>query len=137
MSVMHLSDGTSRLGIELVRWDGDAYLAVVVESRGFAGRNDLHVADQAFRRFCKELLSLQQTLSGEARLTSVAERELELRVAPADRLGHIAVTGSTGYQVHMAHTHKYYWHSIQFGFEVEPSALDSAVRTAWVQEYAA
>ena len=134
MEVLSLSDGTSQLEIELLRWDGDAYVAVRVESRGFAGRNDLHIASSDFERFCTDLISVQKSLKGEARLVSVASGELDVRIGPADSLGHLAVNGNTGYHVQMAHTS--YWHSVQFGFQIEPSVLDAAVRIPWVRDHA-
>ncbi|HKE43707.1 MAG TPA: hypothetical protein VKB41_04125 [Steroidobacteraceae bacterium] len=134
MDVLSLSDGASQLKIELLSWDGDAYVAVHAQSHGFAGRNDLHVASQDFKRFCGELVALQKSLKGEARLVSAVEGELDIRIAPADSRGHIAVTGNTGYNVQAADNS--YWHSVHFGFQVEPGALDAAVKVPWVSNHA-
>jgi hypothetical protein len=134
MPPLRLTDGASSLLIDLASWDGDAYVTVTVESRGFAGRNDLHVVAAEFRAFCASLVTLQRTLKGEARLTSVMPNELDIVVAPADALGHIVVKGHTGYDVQMAHTS--YWHSVHFGFQVEPTQLDAAAKVPWVTEHA-
>jgi hypothetical protein len=134
MPPLRLTDGTSSLVIDLASWDGDAYVAVAVESRGFAGRNDLHVVADAFQTFCTSLVSLQRTLKGEARLTGVMPNELDIVLAPADALGHIVVKGHIGYDVQMAHTS--YWHAVHFGFQVEPTQLDAAANVPWVTEHA-
>ncbi|MDJ0927522.1 MAG: hypothetical protein QNJ73_07700 [Gammaproteobacteria bacterium] len=135
METLSLSDGTSRLDIGLVRWDGDAYITIEVDSRGFCGRNDLHVLGAGFSAFCRNLLVLQETLQGKATLSSVVDRELDLTVARSDALGHISVTGSTGYEIEMNHTS--FWHSVHFGFQLEPNRLDICTRIPWVREYAA
>ena|SRR5882672_2560646 len=134
MPPLQLTDGTSSLAIDLASWDGDAYVTVAINSRGFAGRNDLHIIAEAFNNFCAALVSLQRTLTGEARLTGVMPNELDIVLAPADRLGHIAVKGHTGYKVQLAHTS--YWHAVHFGFQVEPTQLDAAAKVPWVTEHA-
>jgi len=133
MSGLSLTDGVSRLELDLASWDGDAYLTVSVDSRGFAGRNDLHVLGHDFTRFCADLLELQRTLKGEARVVAVHPSELDVHIRRADGLGHIAVSGTTGYHVQIAHAS--YWHAVHFGFQIEPNQLDSAVRGSWVQQY--
>jgi hypothetical protein len=134
MPPLRLTDGTSFLEIDLASWDGDAYVTVAIESRGFAGRNDLHVVACEFQSFCASLVSLQRTLKGEARLTGVMPNELDIVLAPADALGHIVVKGHTGYEVQMAHTS--HWHAVHFGFQVDPTQLDAAVKVPWVTEHA-
>src|SRR5690606_4817575 len=118
MSGLSLTDGESRLELDLAVWDGDAYVTVSVDSRGFAGRNDLHVLGPDFRKFCADLLNLQRTLKGEARIVAVHPSELDVKIRRADSLGHLAVVGTTGYHVQMAHTS--YWHAVHFGFQIEP-----------------
>ena len=135
MSSLLLTDGASRLELDLVRWDGDAYLSVVVDSRGFSGRNDLHVVAAAFRLFCSQLLALQRTLKGEARLTALVPAELDIHIEPAGSTGHLAIVGRTGYHMQIAYTT--YWHEVHFGFQIEPGQLDAAARIPWVRQYAA
>jgi hypothetical protein len=134
MPPLRLTDRASSLAIDLASWDGDAYVTIAVESCGFAGRNDLHVVADAFHAFCTSLISLQRTLKGEARLTGVIPNELDIVLAPANALGHIVVKGHTGYDVQMAHTS--YWHAVHFGFQVDPTQLDAAVKVPWVTEHA-
>jgi hypothetical protein len=49
--------------------------------------------------------------------------------------GHIAVSGKTGYLIQ--HESGGFWHSVEFGFEFDPSQLASATKLAWVSRYAA
>jgi hypothetical protein len=133
MASFSLTDGTSSLEIALVQWDGDAYISIVVDSRGFTGRNDLHVEANEFSRFCSHVLEIQRTLKGEARMRAVNSSELLLHIHPFGSLGHFSVVGSTGYRVQMAHTS--YWHAVHFGFQIDPSQLDNAVKVPWVSQY--
>lgn len=130
-----LTDDTSRLEIDLAAWDGDAYVTILVNSRGFTGRNDLHVGASDFRTFCSQLLSVQRTLKGEARLLGVNPEQLDIRIAPANSRGYFAVTGFTGYDVPVTEGER--WHAVQFGFVIDPSQLDAAVHVPWVRKYAA
>lgn len=134
MPPLRLTDGMSCLEIDLADWDGDAYVTVAIESSGYAGRNDLHVVSEDFTEFCSSLIELQRTLKGRARLTGVMPEELDIVFTPAGSLGHIAVTGHTGYHVQMAHTT--YWHAVHFGFQIEPTELDAAAAVPWVAEHA-
>ena len=134
MPPLRLTDGTSFLEIDLTSCDGDAFVSVAIESRGYAGRNDMHVFSEAFTDFCASLIALQRSLKGQARLTGVMSDELDIVLAPADALGHIAVKGHAGHHVHMAHTS--YWHAVHFGFQIEPTQLDAAARVPWVTEHA-
>lgn len=129
-----LTDDTSVLEIDLASWDGDAYVTVRVDSRGYAGANDVYVLDSEFRQFCSNLLKLQETLKGQAVLSSVSPGELEIRLEPFDALGHISVIGKLGY--HMFTRHSSNWHSVEFGFEFDPQQLDGAARVDWVRKYA-
>ena len=135
MTALRFTGDASSLEINLASWDGDAYVTVVVESHGFRGHNDLYILGDAFKAFCRGLLELQGSLRGEARLVAVSPEELEITFKPADALGHIRVSGRTGY--HVQANHKADWHEVRFGFQIEPSALDSAVKVGWVREHAA
>lgn len=133
--MISLSDGISVLEIDLASWDDDAYITVKIDSRGYSGLNDLHVLAVDFKNFCKDLLSLQATLKGSAELNSVIPNELHIKIQPLDSLGHISVTGKTGYQIHTQHSCN--WHSVEFGFEVDPQELDKVAKVEWVKKYAA
>ena len=134
METLRLSDGESLIEIDLVQLDPDAYISIRVDSRGFLGRNDLHILDSEFRNFCEDLVAMQNTLKGKASLASVAEDELSLSIAPSDSLGHFSVVGSTGY--HLRTGLHSYWHQVTFGFTIEPTQLDRAVKVDWVKENA-
>ena len=133
MDPLVLSDGENTFRMQLLRWDGDAYISVSVDSNGFAGRNDLHILGDEFKMFCANLLAVQQSLKGECHISSISPNELDVKIRPADSLGHFEVLGETGY--HVISDHQAYWHSVSFGFQIEPSQLDRAIRVPWVVEY--
>lgn len=99
-----------------------------------AAKNDLWLLGADFQRFCTELVELEATRKGEAKIESVSPGELELTVGSIDSLGHLAVWGKTGY--HVLGTSDYY-HSVEFGFEFDPSQLQRAVRNETIRSYAA
>ena len=129
-----LTDKRSALELDLITWDGDAYISAHVDSRGFSGSTDLHVSGDNFKKFCSDLLALQSNLRGEAQLTAVDPTELNVCIRPFDKLGHISVSGKLGNQIYTDHAMN--WHSVEFGFEVDPQQLDLAIKVAWVQEHA-
>ena len=128
-----LTDRVSILDLDLASWDGDAYVTVKVNSRGYCGENDLHILAGDFRQFCSSLISLQKNLKGSATLTSVHPEELFIEIKPFGSLGHFSVLGKFGY--HISTSHSSNWHSVEFGFEIEPQQLDMAVKAEWVKKY--
>ncbi|QUW04131.1 hypothetical protein J8C06_13880 [Chloracidobacterium validum] len=114
--------------MDLATWDGDAFATVAIESRGYAGRNDMHVFSEAFTDFCASLIALQRTLKEEARLTGVMPDELDIVLAPADTLGHIAVKGP-GHHVQMAHTSFGTWCILGFKSSQGSSTLQQGSST--------
>ena len=114
---------------------GDAYIAIAVRSAGFEGRNDLWVTGAALCGFCKALVALEEARTGEATLKSVSPGELELRVCSVSSGGHVAVAGSTGYEVQRQDA--MFLHSVSFGFQFDPSQLVTAAKLEWVKSYAA
>jgi len=128
-----LTDGTSKLELNLGSWDGDAYISVNVDSRGFCGASDLHISGKEFRLFCKNFIDLQKSFKGRAVLKSALPEELFVEVRPFDNVGHISIIGKIGYQVSTLYTMN--WHCVEFGFEVEPQQLDRAIKVDWIQEY--
>jgi hypothetical protein len=113
---------------------GDAYVTVQVCSNGFAGHDDLWVLRESLGSFCKSLIALERTLRGEARLESASPNELDLRVASVSSRGNVAVSGKVGYRVSRENSE--HWHSVEFGFEFEPSQLSNAASLPWVRQYA-
>ena len=65
MDTLVLSDGKNAFRMQLVRWDGDAYVSVVVNSNGFSGSSDLYVLGEELRSFCAGLVAIQRCLKGE------------------------------------------------------------------------
>src|SRR5262245_1048363 len=131
MSILRFSDDTNFVELAVAIEEdapqavGDAYVTIRVQSAGFIGHNELWVCASCVRAFCSALAALDKTLRGEALLRSVSPRELDLRIASADSLGHMVISGSTGY--HALLSHRSYWHAVQFGFEFEPQQLSIAV----------
>ena len=121
-----LTDNVSKLEIDLAAWDGEAYITVKVNSRGFSGQNDMHISSSVFQRFCSGFINLQKNLKGKAELKSISPNELDIIVEPDGSLGHIAVRGKCGYHVQTSRHSN--WHSIEFGFEFEPQQLDRALK---------
>ena len=114
---------------------GDAYVTVAVSSNGFRGHNDLWVSAESLRGFCRELVVLEASRRGAAELESVSPDELRLKIRSVTSRGHIAVSGKTGYLIQ--HESGGFWHSVEFGFEFDPSQLASAAVLPWVSRYAA
>ncbi len=113
---------------------GDAYRAIRVSAAGFTGHNDLWVLASAFRSFCRALIILERERRGEAVLESISPDELRLVVRSVDSRGHMLVEGSTGYEVHRENSRP--WHSVDFGFEFDPSQLLKAASVDWIKRNA-
>ena len=114
---------------------GDAYVTVEVSSNGFRGHNDLWVSAEGLRGFCRALVALEASRRGTAELESISPDELRLKVHSVTSRGHVAVSGKTGYLIQ--HESGGFWHSVEFGFEFDPSQLASATKLSWVARYAA
>ncbi|MEN3111987.1 hypothetical protein ACFONG_19470 [Uliginosibacterium paludis] len=112
---------------------GDARLEVSASSQGFEGKAAAWAHAEEMKNFCLGLVTLNQTLSGEAKLSSMSPNELELIVFASNSRGHLAVEGSMGH--HFIAENGSFWHSVSFGFEFEASQLASAVKSPWVQRY--
>ncbi|MDB6027904.1 MAG: hypothetical protein JWM68_4127 [Verrucomicrobiales bacterium] len=113
---------------------GDAYLTIRVSATGFTGHNDVWVIADALRSFCQALVALERDRRGKACLDSMSPNELRLVVRSVDSCGHMLIEGSTGYEVQ--HENSRCWHSVDFGFEFDPSQLLKAVSVDWVQRNA-
>ena len=80
--------------------------------------------------FCRSLVSLERDRRGEAVLEAISPDELRIVVRSVDTLGHMAVSGSTGYEVQRENSR--WWHAVTFGFDFDPSQLIAAVKVGWV-----
>jgi hypothetical protein len=108
-----------------------AVVVLRVQSNGYSGMNDLWVHAPDLGNFASQLIELEHSLRGEARLVSMSPNELELRVFAASSRGHLAVHGSTGQLVQGENQE--YWHSVSFGFEFELGQLSAAITEPWVR----
>jgi hypothetical protein len=112
---------------------GDAYISISVESNGFSGKNNLWVESGAISSFCIDLSDLERNRKGEANLTSMSPNELTLKVYFFNSRGHIGVSGKTSYNALSENAS--FKHSVEFGFEFDPSQLLDAVDVGWVKNY--
>ncbi len=114
---------------------GDACVQVSVRSSGFVGHNDLWLHHSDLTEFARQLVELDRTLKGEAKLTSISPNELELIVRSVSSRGNLALSGSTGYWVQSENTR--FWHAVSFGFEFETGQLSEAINGTWLVHYMA
>ena len=140
MTPMRFQDKEDYLELHLVTVEqedlpsnADAYMTVNVYSSGFEGHNDLWVSGDALCAFCKALITLEKMRQGEAMLEAVSPGELDIKVCSVSSGGHMAVIGSTAYEVQREHG--VLPHSIRFGFEFEPAQLVEAINLSWVKKY--
>lgn len=113
---------------------GDAHVTVRISSNGFSGHNDLWVLASQLQSFCQNLVTLKHQRQGEAVLEAISPGELLLAIRSVNSCGHMLVEGSTGFHVFRENSHP--WHSVQFGFEFDPSQLSKAIRVSWVRKNA-
>jgi hypothetical protein len=142
MIVFRLSGPSSLLEIEgavesnaFLPNHGDAELLIRVHSGGYAAQASVWVARDQLVQFRNSLVSLCQSLNGEAALASMSPDELSLKVKPVSSRGHLAVQDSLGQ--HVSTENSRFWHSVAFGFEFEPSQLGEAIHASWLQSPAA
>ena len=105
---------------------GDVRISVLIKSNGFRGHNDIWLDGENFDSFCRALIELETNRQGEAKIKSLSPGEFELTIGSLDSVGHIGVWGKTGY--HVMSPIKNFFHAVEFGFEVEPSQLQQAVK---------
>jgi hypothetical protein len=141
MNLIRLANGNDffELGVQIeedssIQSFGDAYVTIQVQSEGFAGHNDLWVLAEDMRSFARNLVSLEASLIGEARLESISPNELSIKVRSVSGRGNLSVEGTSGYEVRRDNSAS--WHSVSFGFEFEPSQLSGVVRLPWIQRFA-
>jgi hypothetical protein len=113
---------------------GDAYISIKLSSAGFSGENSLWVMSESICAFCRALMELEKTRRGSAVLESISPGELTLIIRNIDRAGHMGIEGKTGYHVQRENSSAF--HSVEFGFEFDPSQLQKATSKSWVQKNA-
>jgi len=135
---IRFSNGDDHLELQLVEIEsdphaaGDARILIDVRSSGFCGNNDVWISAESFRAFCSGLVALESSRSGDVTLESLSPNELNLTISSVDSVGHFGVFGTTGH--HDVREHGSTWHSIDFGFEFDPSQLATATNASWISE---
>lgn len=128
--MMLIGTGDERLSLEVAEFGppggpdaGDLCLHVAVSVDGYSATDRFWVFDPEWRRFLDELRQLERSRSGHAELAKSTPEGLELRIASADALGHISVSGAMG-----RHRADGFLRQLQFGFRFDPSMLLSVLR---------
>ena len=139
--MLHLANTSCSLDLEILEeanGSGIVYpsvkLEAAVRSNGFCGQSSSWVFMENMERFCKALISLNNTLKGNASLESISPEELSLIIAPVNLRGYLGVSGLIGHHFYSENTD--HWHSVNFGFEFEPSQLQLAIQAPWIKKYA-
>ena len=110
---------------------GDAYITIKLRSNGYAGQNDLWVSHESLCYFCRNLIELENKRKGETILESMSAGELYLQIFSIDSLGHVGIRGTTGFEVFKGTD--LFPHSVTFGFEFDPSQLETATKIDWIK----
>ena len=109
---------------------GDAQLSIRVQSHGYIGSTTVWVEREQLQLFSEAIFRLENSLQGEAVLSSISPGELRLKLFTVSPCGHIALEGSIGNYRHCVNsTH---WHSVTFGFEFENTQLTQANKVPWI-----
>jgi len=131
------SDGSSALELNLTTpanspgpQNLDAMVVLTAKSAGYTGHSDAWVYAAALSRFCQDLMALEKSLRGEARLESLSPGELSLRIFAANSRGLLAATGAISFRT--IGESQSFNHALEFGFEFEPMQLTNAIRLPWV-----
>jgi hypothetical protein len=97
---------------------GDYLVAISAETDGFKGHADGHVAGSCWTKFSRELVALNDSRKGEAKLESAFPGEFSVRIGAANRRGHMSVSGTLGFS-------RGEWprQCLEFGFEFDPTQL--------------
>lgn len=118
---------------EEIGWYG-IYAVIEVGSFGFSGWTRAWIAEEDMQTFCKQLVRLEAVRQGEATLRSTVPGEFTLSIHSISKAGHMGIVGEitdipTGRRVVFSHT-------VQFGFEFDPSDLIRIVAHPLIRRYA-
>jgi len=105
---------------------GDVKFRVVIESHGFGGTGLAWVSATALRAFSVQLGRLESSRQGVATLESMSPGVLLIKVFSINSRGHMAVAGRLGHHIHAGEAGPY-THSVEFGFEFDPTSLPAIV----------
>ena len=114
---------------------GDALISLSIHSNGYSGHNEVWIGSEELQEFCTSLLKLEKERKGDATLSSISPGELYLKLYSVDSVGHLAISGKTAYEIISSNTQ--ILHSVEFGFEFEPSQLVKLINEPWVKQNAA
>lgn len=106
--------------------EGDLKLSVSLLAHDFSGATSTWVSGDALRTFIQELAGLESSRKGAAALESMSPGELAIRLSAITNRGHLAVTGRVARRVRGREGGPYS-HSVEFGFEIEPTELPAIV----------
>lgn len=110
---------------------GDGLLSIRANSNGYSGKNQTWVSKQELNQFAESIIKIETERRGEATIRSISPKELYLRIYSYDSLGHFAVEGHTGYRVIQELD---VFHSVKFGFTIEPQELLKLCDEDWVKD---
>lgn len=112
-------------GNVVIRWsyDGDYYLSIEAKVQGFRGHADGHVSEGCFRKFFKDIKSLNEKRQGVADLESELPGEFEVSVHSIDHVGHLAISGQLSFRSLQERGSR---QSLNFTLEFEPSQIERA-----------
>jgi hypothetical protein len=140
--MFRLSNGASFFELELLQEEvasensyRSALFKITAQSRSFCGQAQSWVFTENLERFCDSLVSLNNTLKGEALLESEFPKEFSVKLASVNSRGYLGVSGEFGHLFFNENSN--YWHSVSFGFEFEPAQLQYVMQVPWVSKYAA
>lgn len=103
--------------------DEDLLLIVVVRYGSFTGQADGWVAQPTWTHFVHELVSLEASRSGQARLASMSPDDFDLTLRTTDPAGHMGIEGKVGTR---SNSHEA---TLRFGLiAIEPTALPEIIR---------
>lgn len=112
---------------------GDVLLSIEASSQGFSGHDDVWVYGMEFRTFCRQLVELNRTSQGEAKLTSLTPDKLMLKIFALDPRGHLAVQVMLDHRGGPSGKFQY---GVKAAFEFDQTQLSTAAGHKWVREFA-
>ena len=103
-----------------------AQVSVKVSSNGYSGNNIVWIMHEQLLNFYNEMKLLERQRKGVATLNGITEDEIVIKVYSLNNRGHMAVKGKTGYYSY--EEDEQFYHSVEFGFQFDPSQLVEAVK---------
>ena len=124
---MEIREGDNCVTIEVVErvpshlpTAGDIELSLKVNSEKFSGQSIVWIGSPDFATFLVQLRQLEAKRQGEAVIEGLSPENIRFRLRAIDRRGHMAVDGMIAKLAHMGNPYR---HSMEFGFEFDPTLL--------------